>query len=114
MPQIDDQGNVLDAIFNLSVIDVTEQTKTIDLGTLRHYLQPADGLQQITRESDTVVQAKSGDVIVIGGLMRTNKEQNVSKVPWLGDIPWVGEAFTNRSDSTYKTELVIMLASPGH
>ena len=49
------------------------------------------------------------DVIVIGGLMRINKEQKVSKVPWIGDIPWVGEAFTNRTDSTYKTELVIML-----
>ncbi|MFB0952931.1 MAG: MSHA biogenesis protein MshL, partial [Aeromonadaceae bacterium] len=46
---------------------------------------------------------------VIGGVMRTNKEQPVSKVPWLGDIPWVGEAFTNRKESTYKTELVIML-----
>ena len=30
-------------------------------------------------------------------------------LPLLGDIPWVGEAFTNRADSTYKTELVIML-----
>ena len=108
MPQIDDQGNVLMHI-HPSVIDVTEQTKTIDLGTLSGTTYNLPMAYSNIRESDTVVQAKSGDVIVIGGLMRTNKEQNVSKVPWLGDIPWVGEAFTNRSDSTYKTELVIML-----
>ena len=32
-----------------------------------------------------------------------------SKVPLLGDIPWVGEAFTNRRESTKKVELVILL-----
>ena len=112
MPQIDEQGNVLMHI-HPSVIDVTEQTKTIDLGstsssgTTTTYNLPM--AYSNIRESDTVVQAKSGDVIVIGGLMRINKEQKVSKVPWIGDIPWVGEAFTNRTDSTYKTELVIML-----
>jgi len=112
MPQIDEQGNVLMHI-HPSVIDVTEQTKTIDLGstsssgTTTTYNLPM--AYSNIRESDTVVQAKSGDVIVIGGLMRINKEQKVSKVPWIGDIPWVGEAFTNRADSTYKTELVIML-----
>ena len=111
MPQIDEQGNVLMHI-HPSVIDVTEQTKTIDLGSLSGTTGTAYNLPMAysnIRESDTVVQAKSGDVIVIGGLMRTNKEQQVSKVPWLGDIPWVGEAFTNRKESTYKTELVIML-----
>jgi MSHA biogenesis protein MshL len=112
MPQIDDQGNVLMHI-HPSVIDVTEQKKTIDLGSLSGTgTSTAYNLPMAysnIRESDTVVQAKSGDVIVIGGLMRINKEQKVSKVPWIGDIPWVGEAFTNRADSTYKTELVIML-----
>lgn len=110
MPQIDGDGNVLLHI-HPSVIDVSEQEKTIQLGsqggTASTYTLPL--AYSNIRESDTVVQAKSGDVIVIGGLMRTNKEQVVSKVPWVGDIPWVGEAFTNRKDATYKTELVIML-----
>ncbi|MGL5155303.1 MAG: pilus (MSHA type) biogenesis protein MshL, partial [Aeromonas veronii] len=42
-------------------------------------------------------------------LMKTDKQEIVSKVPLLGDIPWVGEAFTNRRESTKKVELVIML-----
>ena len=56
-----------------------------------------------------MVQANNGDIIVIGGLMKTDKSESVSKVPLLGDIPWVGEAFTNRSKSNRKVELVIML-----
>ena len=105
-PQIDEQNNVLLHI-HPAVIDVTEQQKTIEVSGNNPISLPM-AYSQI-RESDTVVQAKSGDVIVIGGLMRTNKEEEVSKVPWLGDIPWFGEAFTNRSTSNVKTELVIML-----
>lgn len=110
-PQIDDQGNVLMHI-HPSVIDVTEQTKNINLGSTGSSASSTYSLPLAysdIRESDTVVQAKSGEIIVIGGLMRTNKTQNVSKVPWLGDIPWVGELFTNKQDATTKTELVIMM-----
>lgn len=39
------------------------------------------------RESDTVVQANNGDIIVIGGLMKTDKQEIVSKVPLLGTFP---------------------------
>ena len=106
-PQIDEQGNVLLHI-HPSVIDVTEQEKTINLGAATSQYTLPMAYSQI-RESDTVVQAKSGDVIVIGGLMRTNREEQVTKVPWLGDVPWFGEAFTNRKKTNVKTELVIML-----
>ncbi len=113
LPQIDGDGNVLLHI-HPAVIDVTEQQKTITMGS-SDSSSSSSGTYTLPlaysdiRESDTVVRAKSGDVIVIGGLMRTNKEQKVSKVPLLGDIPLVGEAFTNRQDTTSKTELVIML-----
>ena len=106
-PQIDEQGNVLLHI-HPSVIDVTEQEKTINLGAATSQYTLPMAYSQI-RESDTVEQAKSGDVIVIGGLMRTNREEQVTKVPWLGDVPWFGEAFTNRKKTNVKTELVIML-----
>ena len=56
-----------------------------------------------------MVQANNGDIIVIGGLMKTDRQEIVSKVPLLGDIPWVGEAFTNRRESNRKVELVILL-----
>ena len=113
-PQIDDDNNVLLHV-HPSVIDITEQEKKIDLSGLNGNSTSTSSTLSLPmafsniRESDTVVQAKSGDIIVIGGLMRTNKEQQVSKVPWLGDIPGLGELFTNKKDTTSKTELVIML-----
>ncbi|MGU5697200.1 MULTISPECIES: pilus (MSHA type) biogenesis protein MshL [Aeromonas] len=105
-PQIDEEGKVLLHI-HPSVIDTEEQKKIINVGTAKPLELPL--AKSSIRESDTVVQANNGDIIVIGGLMKTDKQEIVSKVPLLGDIPWVGEAFTNRRESTKKVELVIML-----
>ena len=105
-PQIDEQGKVLLHI-HPSVIDTEEQSKTINVGTADPLVLPL--AKSSIRESDTVVQANNGDIVVIGGLMKTDKQEIVSKVPLLGDIPWVGEAFTNRRESTKKVELVILL-----
>ena len=105
-PQIDEAGRVLLHI-HPSVIDTEEQSKTINVGTADPLVLPL--AKSSIRESDTVVQANNGDIIVIGGLMKTDKQEIVSKVPLLGDIPWVGEAFTNRRESTKKVELVILL-----
>lgn len=106
-PQIDEEGKVLLHI-HPSVIDTEEQNKVIDMGTTGGKLELPLAKSSI-RESDTVVQANNGDIIVIGGLMKTDKQEIVSKVPLLGDIPWIGEAFTNRRESTKKVELVILL-----
>lgn len=105
-PQIDEQGKVLLHI-HPSVIDTEEQSKTINVGTADPLVLPL--AKSSIRESDTVVQANNGDIIVIGGLMKTDRQEIVSKVPLLGDIPWVGEAFTNRRESNRKVELVILL-----
>ncbi|WP_394203819.1 pilus (MSHA type) biogenesis protein MshL [Shewanella waksmanii] len=104
-PQIDADGNVLLHI-HPSVIDISEQTKSIKISDSILELPLA---QSDIRESDTVIKAKTGDVVVIGGLMKSENIELVSKVPLLGDIPLLGEAFTNRANSLQKTELVILL-----
>ncbi|MCL1057123.1 pilus (MSHA type) biogenesis protein MshL [Shewanella gelidimarina] len=104
-PQIDAEGNVLLHI-HPSVINIKEQVKTIKISDSTLELPLA---QSEIRESDTVIRAASGDVVVIGGLMKSENIEIVSKVPLLGDIPFLGEAFTNRANSTVKTELVILL-----
>ncbi|MCL1068473.1 pilus (MSHA type) biogenesis protein MshL [Shewanella olleyana] len=104
-PQIDAEGNVLLHV-HPSVIDVSEQVKEIKISGSTLELPLA---QSEIRESDTVIKASSGDVVVIGGLMKSENIEAISKVPLLGDIPFLGEAFTNRSKSTVKTELIIML-----
>ncbi len=62
-----------------------------------------------TREAQTTVQLRSGEMLAIGGLISESDSKNVTKVPILGWIPLVGELFTFRSKSKTKSELVLIL-----
>lgn len=104
-PQIDDQGNVLLHV-HPAVIEVDEQVKDIGYGDTRISLPLA---RSSIRESDSVIRAQDGDVVVIGGLMKSNTVDQVSKVPFFGDLPAMGHLFRNTSKLTQKTELVILL-----
>ena len=104
-PQIDDQGNVLLHV-HPAVIEVDEQVKDIGYGDTRISLPLA---RSSIRESDSVIRAQDGDVVVIGGLMKSNTVDQVSKVPFFGDLPAMGHLFRNTSHLTQKTELVILL-----
>ncbi|MBS1211819.1 MAG: hypothetical protein H6R26_435 [Proteobacteria bacterium] len=104
-PQIDDNGKVKLHI-HPAVTNVTDQVTRLDFG---------DGEQEIplafsqVRESDSVVDAQNGQIIVIGGLMQ-NKEQNSREaVAWLGRLPWVGSLFRRGTGDFVKSELVILL-----
>ncbi|KOE88936.1 MSHA biogenesis protein MshL [Vibrio alginolyticus] len=104
-PQIDDQGNVFLHV-HPAVIEVEQQSKEIDYGETKIILPLA---KSTIRESDSIIRAQDGDVVVIGGLMKSNNINQVSKVPFLGDIPALGHLFRNTSKITQKTELVILL-----
>ncbi|WP_095497889.1 pilus (MSHA type) biogenesis protein MshL [Paraferrimonas haliotis] len=104
-PQIDNEGNVLLHV-HPSVVDIKEQNKEINVADSKLNLPLA---QSEIRESDTIIKAASGDVVVIGGLMKSENVELKSKIPLLGDIPFMGELFTNRSQQIKKTELVILL-----
>lgn len=63
----------------------------------------------LNREIQTEVVANSGQTIIIGGLISENVSNADSKVPLLGDIPWLGNLFKSKSDKKEKTELVILM-----
>ncbi|WP_373295379.1 pilus (MSHA type) biogenesis protein MshL [Thalassotalea profundi] len=104
-PQIDANGEVILHV-HPSVTVTDEQTKTIRLSNEDIVLPLA---QSSVRESDTIIRAKSGEIVVIGGLIETRKVDSESKTPLLGDIPVLGELFKSKSKLTEKKELVIML-----
>ncbi len=106
-PKINNDDSVLLHI-HPSIIDIQEQNKTIDFGTELGSLTLPLAKSEV-RESDTVVKSKSGDVIIIGGLMSQIEQDVVSKTPILGDIPWLGEFFTNRDKKNEKVELIILV-----
>ncbi|EGQ8154141.1 MULTISPECIES: pilus (MSHA type) biogenesis protein MshL [Vibrio] len=106
-PQIDNKGNVFLHV-HPAVIEVTEEVKQLNLGGDFQNIQLPLAKSSI-RESDSVIRAKDGDVVVIGGLMKQQNRELVSKVPFLGDVPALGHLFRNVNNVTEKTELVILL-----
>ncbi len=104
-PQIDANGEVILHV-HPSVTITAEQTKTIRLSDQDIILPLA---QSSVRESDTIIRAKSGEIVVIGGLIETRKVDLESKTPFLGDVPFLGELFKSKSESVQKKELVILL-----
>lgn len=104
-PQIDDKGEVILHV-HPSVTVTSEQQKSISFDQEEIILPLA---QSRVRESDTIVKAKSGELIILGGLIESSKTDIASKTPFLGDIPYLGELFTNRSEAMVKKELIILL-----
>ena len=62
-----------------------------------------------TRSVKTTVLAKSGETIIIGGLINEEVSETVQKVPLLGDIPFLGHLFKSTKSSTEKRNLMIFL-----
>ncbi|MBO9482803.1 type II secretion system secretin GspD [Salinisphaera sp. G21_0] len=62
-----------------------------------------------TRKVKTSVMVKTGDTVVIGGLLDENVQESVSKVPLLGDIPVLGHLFRSTSSKKVKKNLMVFL-----
>src|SRR5690606_20582825 len=63
----------------------------------------------ITRRAETMVEAASGQSIVIAGLLMNNVVRDINKVPWLSDVPVLGKLFTSENFQRQETELVIIV-----
>jgi type II secretion system protein D len=61
------------------------------------------------REIETNVRVRDGETVVIGGLLQTTDEERRTKVPLLGDIPFIGEAFKSKRRTHSRTELLVLL-----
>lgn len=61
------------------------------------------------RSIQSTILADNGEIIVLGGLMQDNYNVSNSKVPLLGDIPWIGQLFRSESKNRQKTNLMVFL-----
>lgn len=104
-PQINDKGSILLHI-HPSVIETEEQEKVVTLNQERIVLPLA---QSTIRESDTIIRANSGEIVVIGGLMQSIVTTEDSKTPLFGDIPLFGNLFKSKNEKEIKKELIILL-----
>lgn len=62
-----------------------------------------------TREIESMLRVESGDIAVLGGLMEDRLDNRLGRLPGLGEIPFIGEVFNNRNNSSTKSELVVLL-----
>jgi MSHA biogenesis protein MshL len=104
-PQISDNDEIILHI-HPSISEVRDQTKVITLGD--QTVEVPLALSTI-RETDSIVYARSGQVVVLGGLMQTKSVDNNSGTPVLGNLPGVGHLFSQQRNKTVKNELVILL-----
>ncbi len=101
-PQIDDAGNI-NLHIHPSVSEVSEKQITVASN------QTVSTALSSVQESDNIVRAMSGQIIVIGGLMKEASTDDNASVPLLGDIPLIGNLFKHKKVTRIKRELVILL-----
>ena len=104
-PQISEAGDVTLHV-HPSISKVVDQQKTVVIGTLTQQLPLAFST---VRETDSIVRARSGQVVVIGGLMQDLVNDVDAKTPFLGDVPVLGNLFKHKKYESSKSELVILL-----
>jgi type IV pilus assembly protein PilQ len=93
-PQITPEGNV--------ILDVDVTKDSVGRSTTA-------GFAINTKHVKTQVLVENGGTVVIGGIFEQNDREDVTKVPFLGDLPYLGNLFKTRSVSSSKTELLIFL-----
>jgi MSHA biogenesis protein MshL len=104
-PQISEAGEVLLHV-QPTISEVQDQTKLIVVGD-RDYRLPL--AVSAVRQSDSIVRASNGQLVVIGGLMQDSASKQNARTPFLGAIPVVGNLFRQTRNTGRKTELVILL-----
>lgn len=94
-PQISQGGTVKMAIYQ----ETSSISPTVN----------AAGLITSKRSIDTNVLVDDGQIIVLGGLIDDNLQENEEQVPGLGSIPWLGNLFKYRTRTHNKTNLMVFL-----
>jgi MSHA biogenesis protein MshL len=106
VPHIDDKGNV--------ILNITPAISSLDTpiisgstGTTEEFINKVYAVN--IRQLNTVIKAKSGQTIILGGLIAKSKSETKEGVPFFQDLPLIGNAFKSNTQTSSKTELVIML-----
>lgn len=105
-PQISKNGQILLHLHPV-ISDVTAQKQSIDIGTGTPMLLPVADTN--IREYDSIIRAQNEQVVLVGGLTQNSLNEDVQSTPLLGKVPFLGALFRATSQSSAKTELVILL-----
>lgn len=96
-PQIN-EGNAIK-------LKVKQEVSSVDQTTT----SSPSGVSIDKREIDTSVLVDDGKVLVLGGLMQDSVQETITKVPLLGDIPFLGRLFQDTNSAVTKKNLMVFL-----
>ena len=94
-PQITPEGNI--------ILQVDVNKDSVGRAT-------ANGFAIDTKHIQTQVLVENGGTVVIGGIFEQNEREDVTKVPFLGDLPGVGNLFKTRTRTANKSELLVFIS----
>ncbi|HLJ09753.1 MAG TPA: hypothetical protein VKU82_01120, partial [Planctomycetaceae bacterium] len=63
----------------------------------------------ITRRVNTEVEMNFGETLIIAGLISKSVQANTQKIPFLGELPWIGAAFRRVNHNEAETELIVLV-----
>lgn len=105
-PRISPEGQiVMEVVAEKSVYTDEGVTVYTDIATGSVVTSPIKNIST----AQTTVKVPDGQTIVVGGMITDSEDILERKVPWLGDLPLIGQAFRFDSQSTERTELLIFL-----
>jgi len=83
-----------------------------EVSVLKLTVEQGVALPVVTRRfTDHVVRVKDGDTIVIGGLIQDDELEEMRKIPFLGDLPFLGQLFRNKSKTRAHSEVVMFITA---
>jgi MSHA biogenesis protein MshL len=99
-PQIDESGTITMQI-HPSISEKTKESKSPDGKSSRPIID--------VREVDTMIKVRNGQTIVIAGLITDKVNETITRVPFLGDLPLLGNLFKQTVQEKRKSELVLLM-----
>jgi type IV pilus assembly protein PilQ len=100
-PQVNEKDGIITMMIEPRVIDAKASQITLPQG--------GSARDPTTRGTRSLVMVKDGETVIIGGLIRNSKNDVYRKVPFLGDIPFIGQAFKYENTQDEDRELIIFI-----
>jgi general secretion pathway protein D len=88
--------------------DVTMDLK-LDVTSLGEFDERAGQYRFGTRTTDTTINVRDGETVVIGGLISDEDRKSANKIPWLGEVPVLGKLFATNESEKRKIDVLLTI-----
>ncbi|MEW6101076.1 MAG: secretin N-terminal domain-containing protein [Candidatus Omnitrophota bacterium] len=105
-PQINPEKNEITMIIYPKVSEAAQGNSLTSNGQTFQFRDPEE------RSTKSIVRVKDGDTVVLGGLIRTEKTEVITKLPFLGDIPVLGALFRHKNKSKDRDRELLVFITP--